>query len=109
DYHWTAQSSSVLVLSKGSLLLKKSISGIEGVVAQIFPKAAAQFVSAGLSHHINDPTQGTAKLGLVIVRLHFEFLNRIDDWRNSIRAEERSLIVDTVQHEEITAIGLTIY
>src|SRR5262249_10139312 len=97
------------ILSEGSLALKERIARVQGIIAQVLPNTSVQRVGAGLALNIDDSAQRPAKLGFVVVRLDFELLNAIDDRGNGIGAQEWSLVIDAVQHEEITAIALTIH
>src|SRR5256886_8774625 len=45
--------------------------------------------------------QNAAKLRLIVVRIHFEFLDVVDDRRNRVRTAEAFLIVQSVQQKKI--------
>ena len=43
------------------------------------------------------------------MRLDLELLDIIDDRRNRIGAAKRALVIDSVQKEQVAAVGLAVY
>src|SRR5260370_17457546 len=66
-------------------------------------------VRAGLGSHVEDAAGDSTELHFVVVRLHLEFLNFVDDRGNRVGREGHFRIVNAVQHEIVAAVGLTIY
>ena len=64
-------------------------------------------VGPRLGDHVDDAAERGAEFRLVVVRVYLEFLNGIDDGRHDV-STHHSLVVDTVQHEEIAPIGLPV-
>src|SRR6202158_6460073 len=66
-------------------------------------------VRAGLGNHVDDAAGDSTELHFVVVRLHLEFLNFVDDGGDRVGREGHFRIVNAVQHEIVAAVGLTIY
>src|SRR5260370_41239748 len=56
----------------------KGIAGIEGIITNEFPRRSVKLIGAGLGNHAHHTAHGPTELGLVVVALHFEFVNGID-------------------------------
>src|SRR2546425_10321155 len=66
-------------------------------------------VRAGLGNHVDDAAGDSTELHFVVVRLHLEFLNFVDDGGDRVGREGHFRIVNAVQQEIVAAVGLTIY
>src|SRR5258707_13109860 len=66
-------------------------------------------VRAGLGNHVDDAAGDSTELHFVVVRLHLEFLNFVDDGGDRVGREGHFRIVNAVQHEIVAAVCLTIY
>ena len=66
-------------------------------------------VRAGLGNHVDDAAGDSTELHFVVMRLHLEFLNFVDDGGDRVGREGHFRIVNAVQHEIVAAVGLTIY
>src|SRR5258706_7486283 len=66
-------------------------------------------VRAGLGNHVDDAAGDSTELHFVVVRLHLEFLNFVDNGGDRVGREGHFRIVNAVQHEIVAAVGLTIY
>src|SRR5260370_538457 len=67
------------------------------------------FVRAGLGNNVDDAAGDSTELHFVVVRLHLEFLNFVDNGGDRVGREGHFRIVNAVQHEIVAAVGLTIY
>src|SRR2546422_7498227 len=67
------------------------------------------FVRAGLGNNVDDAAGDSTELHFVVVRLHLEFLNFVDDGGDRVGREGHFRIVNAVQQEIVAAVGLTIY
>src|SRR5260370_22275347 len=97
-----------LVLLERSHLGKKRVSRVESGVAEELPKGGVILGRSRLADHIDDATQGAAIRRLVVVGLDLEFLDRIENRRNSIGTSKRALIVQPVEQVEIAAVRLAV-
>ena len=103
----SAQGKAKLVLLERSYIRLESVARIEGVVAKVFPHCTVRRVGAGLGNDVNNAAGGTAELRLVIVGIDLEFLNSVNDGGHHVGADH-ALVVDTVKHEKIAAVGLAV-
>src|SRR5258708_9638865 len=67
------------------------------------------FVRAGLGNNVDDAASDSTELHFVVVRLHLEFLNFVDNGGDRVGREGHFRIVNAVQHEIVAAVCLTIY
>src|SRR5260370_13052652 len=67
------------------------------------------FVRAGLGNNVDDAAGDSTELHFVVVRLHLEFLNFVDNGGDRVGREGHFRIVNAVQHEIVAPVGLTIY
>src|SRR2546422_4752320 len=67
------------------------------------------FVRAGLGNNVDDAAGDSTELHFVVVRLHLEFLNFVDNGGDRVGREGHFRIVNAVQHEIVAAVCLTIY
>ena len=56
-------------------------------------------VRAGLGNHVDDAAGDSTELHFVVMRLHLEFLNFVDDGGDRVGREGHFRIVNAVQHE----------
>src|SRR5258708_26426644 len=66
-------------------------------------------VRARLGNHVDDAAGDSTELHFVVVRLHFEFLNFVDDGGDRVGREGHFRIVNAVQQEIVAGVGLNIY
>ena len=102
--HRPAEDSPELILVERSHGGIERIAGIEIAVPQILPDGPVIAVGAGLGHYVHDPARGRSELGLVVVGVNLELLDRVDNRRHHVGAHQRVLIVEAVQHEDVPAI-----
>src|SRR5581483_11406732 len=67
-----------------------------------------EVVGARFCHYIDDSAQHSAKLRLVVVRVHLEFLDIVDDRRHRVSTAEAFLVVKSVDKEKIAAVRLAV-
>ena len=67
-----------------------------------------QFVGAGFCDDVDDAAERAAEFSLIVMGIDLEFADTVDDRRHGVSARERALIVQTVSHEEVAAVGLTV-
>ena len=67
-----------------------------------------KFVRACFGDDVDYTAQNAAKLRLIVVRIHFEFLDVVDDRRNRVRTAEAFLIVQSVQQKKIAPVRLAV-
>ena len=58
-------------------------------------------VGAGFRHDVDDAARHLTKFRVVIVRMDFEFFDRVDDRGDSLSTAEGPLVDDAVQQEQI--------
>src|SRR5216683_6218451 len=73
----SAKACSVLRLGERQLALRKSIAGVEPLIAKETIGAPAKGVGSALRHHVDVAAESTAKLGLPTQRDHLELTNDI--------------------------------
>src|SRR5207249_6354123 len=81
---------------------------VERTVAKEFPRFTVIFVRACFGDDVDYTAQNAAKLRLIVVRIHFEFLDVVDDRRNRVRTAEAFLIVQSVQQKKIAPVRLAV-
>src|SRR5579872_1503222 len=86
----------------------EKIPGIEGIVAQELPARAVKRVGARFCDYIDHAARYEPEFCLVVVGLHLELLNRVDDGRNGVDAGVRRGVEHTVEQEHIATIALPI-
>ena len=105
--HWTAPRRAKLVLMEGRLC-NKTGRCVQGLVAEILPEGPVQIVGAALGNDIDNAAQYATEFGAVGVGDDLKFLDGVDDRRHGVRALNRAVVVQTIQQEEVAAIGLSI-
>src|SRR5580704_2161941 len=73
----------MVAVNLGELIVR-----VEGIVAQVIPGYTAELAGARLGDHVNYAAKNRTVLGRIGVRDDRELLNRIDDRRHSVGAEE---------------------
>ena len=107
-----AERSSVLIAMqcRGCARAERRIR-VQDRVAHEFKYRSVQIVRAGLGDHVHDSRSGAPVFGVVIVRLHAEFLNRIRARDRIARIANSGLVqsaVKVIAHRAGAAIGAAI-
>src|SRR5215510_11280376 len=67
-----------------------------------------EVIRSGLRYYVDHAAENTAIFGFVVVGLHLELLNRVDDWQDRVTAAEEELVNDAVQKEHVATVPLSV-
>src|SRR5687767_8715472 len=79
----------------------KRITRVKEIVAKELPGRPVEIIPAGLRYNVNYASKDAAILGLIVVGLHLELLNRVDYGQNGVAAAEEEFIDDAVQKKHV--------
>src|SRR6266404_9588569 len=65
-------------------------------------------IGTRLGDDVYDASKRLSEFRLIVVRLNFEFLDRVDDRSKVVVANKGAEVVCTVKHEQIAAIALSV-
>jgi hypothetical protein len=104
-----ADSDTELILPQRIDRGEEVIPGVEGRVAEELPDGAVELVGAALGDDVDDAAGDLAELGKVVMGLHLELLNVIDDGLVVVVADEGAEVGYAIEQEHIAAIARSIH
>src|SRR5271168_5031958 len=105
--HRAADDSAELILFVWSHNAIEDVFRVEGAVAKKLPDIAMKCIRASLGDDVDDSAHRATVGRAVVVRLNFELLDRIDDWRDSIVPDE-GIVGEAIKQKHVASIRLPI-
>ena len=108
--HWTGDAAAELVLAQLGLFAGclEPIPAVELVVAEELVRRPVEFVGARLGNQVDDATGCAPRLRSIAGGLNRDLLNGIDRGLDADGADDALIVVDTVNHEVVQGIVLSV-